>query len=481
MSTDLGKRLARLEARQPSLIQVQDPRETIQAYLQPHQLKFLDDPSRFKTAVCGRQGGKSTVAGALLLHDALKSKCVCIYITKTLKEAKEKFWRPVLLDLNKKLLLGGEPNESECYLHMPNGSYIYLIGANDEIRVEGLRGHVLKTVVVDEAQNVMGRLPALIDEVIVPALWREQGTLVLLGTPSPVPQGYFHDQAHSPSWSHHHFTFRDNPYIPKTVLEDELKRRGVKADDPLIQREFDGKWVLDATALVFRFIPEVNCYVKPPVTKRAWHHAIGVDLGYDDADAIAVLGWSPDNNCVYLVEEIVTTKQTVSELGATLLALKAKYQPRDIVVDTGGLGRKIVEEINQRFKLNCEAAEKTQKLAHIELVNDALRTGKILVKADSRFASDCLLVEWDRTNPEKPEISDRFHSDICDALLYAFRACTHWLEFRVEVPMPLPGTPEWQTAEMARIKAALVKKAKDRDRPDPWADRGDDNGFGGGF
>jgi hypothetical protein len=39
-------------------------------------------------------------------------------------------------------------------------------------------------------------------------------------------------------------------------------------------------------------------------------------------------------------------------------------------------------------------------------------------------------VEWDRDNkdPEgKLKIKDTFHSDICDAVLYAFRESCHWL------------------------------------------------------
>ena len=120
-------------------------------------------------------------------------------------------------------------------------------------------------------------------------------------------------------------------------------------------------------------------------------------------------------------------KQTITQLGEKLVALNEKYSPLAIVLDFGGLGKKIAEELSSRFGLGIEAAEKERKLEHIELLNDAMRTGLFHAKKDSRFAQDCLLVEWDKSNPEKPKISDRFHSDACDMVLYGYRRAMHWL------------------------------------------------------
>jgi hypothetical protein len=117
------------------------------------------------------------------------------------------------------------------------------------------------------------------------------------------------------------------------------------------------------------------------------------------------------------------------------------------VADMGGLGKKIAVELQERTGIPIEAAEKDQKLAHIELLNDALRTGRLYAQQDGRFAQDCLKVEWDRSNPEKPKISSRFHSDICDAVLYAFMKSQAWLH-QPEKPKPATrGTVEWYEAQ----------------------------------
>lgn len=126
-------------------------------------------------------------------------------------------------------------------------------------------------------------------------------------------------------------------------------------------------------------------------------------------------------------------------------------------MDTGGLGKKVAEEIRRRFAIPIQAAEKTRKFEFIELLNDALRTGKFFAKRDSRFAQDSYLVEydWDKSSQDKLVVSDRYHSDIIDATLYAFRESLHWL-YEPEIPQPKPATPEWflrQEEEM--LEAAM--------------------------
>jgi hypothetical protein len=100
-------------------------------------------------------------------------------------------------------------------------------------------------------------------------------------------------------------------------------------------------------------------------------------------------------------------------------------------------------------------ADKVRKLEHIELLNDALRSGRFFARRESRFAQDALLVEWDRTNPEKPKISDRYHSDICDAILYAYRSAQHWLHEPAE-PKPLPGMDGW----LSGVEKELLESAE---------------------
>ncbi len=396
------------------------------------QLPFGLEQARWQTAVCTRRAGKTYGCAAKLL-DVARSKhgCVALYVTLSRLNAKRIIW-DTLKELNSVYSLGGIALEAELCLAMPNGSKIYLSGASDEGEIEKFRGLPIGIVLVDEAQSLPGYIKKMVDEVLAPALMDYNGSLVLIGTPGPVPTGYFHECNTNPAWAHHAWTAFDNPHIfrksgktPYELLLEELERRGVDETNAVIQREWFGRWVLDTNSLVFRFDPAKNTRTLEDV-----HHTdfvIGIDLGFDDADAIAVLGWSAESPELDLVYEWVGAKQTISTLMGQVQAAWDKYKPLAVVADTGGLGKKIAEELQERTGIPIEAADKQRKLEHIELLNDAMRTGRFFAPASSRFAQDCLLVEWDRSNPEKPKVSDRFHSDVCDAVLYAWRQCQQWL------------------------------------------------------
>lgn len=398
----------------------------------PRQLPFALESARFSTAVCTRRSGKTTGIAAKLLSVAKqKPGCVALYITKSRINAKRIFWRIVKQMAADYALLASEPSEAELRISLPNGSEIYLAGCVDETEIENFRGLPIGIVVLDEAQSLPAFIERLVDEVLAPALMDYNGQLVLVGTPGPVPVGYFYSQATSPKWAHHSWSVFDNPYIeqksgrtPEALLEEELARRGVTAEEPSIQREWFGRWVLDTNALVFRYSEALNHIDVPP---KCQHHVLAIDLGYVDADALAVLGWNDDSPNLYLVREKVTNKQHITPLAAQVRALYDEFQPLAVVCDFGGLGTKIAMELQDRTGLPIEAAEKPRKLEHIELLNDGLRTGTFKAHRTSRFAQDCLKVEWDRKNPEKPKISARFHSDVCDAVLYGWRRCQQWL------------------------------------------------------
>lgn len=451
------------------------PKFDLDAILFPKQRAFVRDSSKWRTAVCSRRAGKTIGAAAALIDSALSHPgSANLYITRSRKNAKRIFWTPLkkLIRDNK---LDAEPNESDLCIKFGNGSRIYLAGANDRDAIEDQRGDGMAMVVIDECQSLPAYLENLVDEVLVPALMDYDGSLILIGTPGPVPVGYFFDATQSEAWSHHHWTVHDNPHIlaksgktPAQHLQAELVRRGLSEADPVIQREWWGKWIHDPNSLVFRFDGNRNTYTELP-SATGWEYVIGIDLGYEDADAISVLGWHPKSPNVWQVEEHVLNKQTVTQLGETLRPLLSRYQPVSTVIDSGGLGKKIAEELSARLGIHLKAAEKTRKIEYIELVNDALRTGRLQVRPESRFASDALLIEWDRnrSTPDRRVISDRYHSDIADALLYAFRESLHWLHEPPE-EKPQPGTDEWAREEEDRMIEAMERRLRLQD-DDPWA------------
>ena len=429
-----------------------DRKFNITQFLFEQQLKFVEDTNPFKVAVCSRRSGKTTACAAHLIATAIANpETNSLYITLTRDMAKKLVWKE-LRRINKDRDLKAKENETELSMTFPNGSVIYLSGCKDSTEIEKFRGLALKLCYIDECQSFREYIQDLINDIIAPALIDYAGSLCLIGTPGPIPTGFFHECAvESEVWSKHGWTLWDNPHLPlksgvtqQQLLERELKRRGVQESDPGIQREFYGKWVLDSDSLLIHYDSNKNHYETLPSHK--FHYILGVDIGFEDADALAVLAWTDASPTTYLVEEIVTTKQGLTELADQINSLTKKYNPDNIIMDTGGLGKKIAEELIRRFQIPIEAADKARKMENYEFLNDALRTGMFKAKHDSRFAKDSMMMEidWDKSTPDKTVVSNRYHSDIIDAVLYAFKRSP---AYAYEAPQKQP--PKWGTKEWA--------------------------------
>jgi phage terminase large subunit-like protein len=434
-------------------------------FLFDKQLKFVEDPRPFKVAVCSRRAGKTVACAAHLIDIAMNNKeVVCLYITLSRNNAKKLIWKEIE-KINRLYKLGGTPDHTELSMTFPTtGSVIYLSGAKDQSEIEKFRGLALKIVYIDECQSFKEYIEDLVDDILSPALMDYAGTLCLIGTPGAVPAGYFHKCAvDTDAWSHHGWTFFDNPFVEvksgkthQELLDRELKRRGVKMEDPSIQREYFGRWELDSDSLWIHYDPAKNHFIEQ-IPRIKYNYIMGIDLGYEDADAIAVIGWSEQDPCTYLVEEIVMKRQGITELVEQIQYLAKKYDVGKMVIDEGGLGKKLAEEMRRRHGVPVQPADKARKMENVAFLNDSLRTGRFKAKSASHFAQDSYLVEIDRnkSTPEKIKLSDKYHSDIIDAVLYAFKESPAFT-YQKPVELPKPGTKEWADAQQAGMWSSAL-------------------------
>lgn len=426
---------------------IKAPAFSAKEYCFSKQYSFISSSSRFKTAVCSRRAGKTEGIAADLIDTSLSfDDVISLYVTLTSRNARNIIW-PTIKRLLEDFKIPCKTDDTRLEVTFPNRSVIRLGGAKDETEIEKYRGWKLKKAYIDEAQAFRPYLKYFIDDIIIPSLRDLRGSLALTGTPGPVPAGPFFEYAHNKHWNHHYWTAFDNPHMKdlERTLAEEREIKGIDENDPGYIRETYGKWIEDFNSLVFRFSPSKNIYL--PFTdqeriERKFAYIFGIDIGYVDADAIAVLAYSYTDRNVYLVEEVIRDKQNITDLVTQIKELKDKYNPVKMVMDAGALGKKIQMEIQERHGLYLEAAEKTRKLEFIELLNDDLRTGKFKAFEGSRFQDDCSLVQWDRSSYNKPKISDVYHSDICDAVLYGWRECRHHFAKPIEA-RPKVGTPEY--------------------------------------
>jgi hypothetical protein len=190
---------------------------------------------------------------------------------------------------------------------------------------------------------------------------------------------------------------------------------------------------------------------------------MGIDLGYEDADAIAVIAWSEQDPSTYLVEEVVMKRQGMTELVDQIRHLSAKYDVAKMVIDEGGLGKKLAEEMRRRHGIPVQAADKARKQENVAFLNDSLRTGRFKAKAASHFAQDSYLVEIDRdkSTPDRIKLSDKYHSDIIDAVLYAFKESPAFT-YQKPVELPKPGTKEWADAQQSKMWESALEHFEDQ-------------------
>ena len=415
------------------------------------QAAFVNDISQFIAAQCSRRSGKTTGLALRFFRTMAKyPKCTCIYLALTRDSAKDILW-PVLQELNEQYNLKCEFKESTLECHMPNGSKLKLYGADMPNFIRRLKGQKSPGIAIDEAQDFGMHLQSLINDVLTPLLtdYGGDGWLAITGTPGPVPQGYFFEVTHEGKYGYsvHKWTLLDNPHIPDPVrfIESLIRRNEWEENNPTLLREWRNQWVLDVDSLWVRYKEEKCHYAELPQQVKKWQYVLGIDIGFRDADALAVVAWSDEVKETYLVEELVTKKQDITSLIEQINEISKRYNFQKIVIDQGGLGLKIAEEMRRRHGISIDPADKKLKAQNVGYLNDDLRLGRFKAHAKSRFALDSYLVQidWDKSTPDKIVIKKEPHSDIIDAVLYAYKETYAYTHEPEPDKKPKWGSKEW--------------------------------------
>lgn len=449
-----------------------DPR----ALMFDKQREADDSDSKAQALLCGRRAGKTYFFLLRAIRAMQKYPgCRVPYIALTRRSAEAIVWK-VLEQLNQDLGLGLSPKVGNLKMVASNGAEIFLVGANKADEVEKLRGQKFPLVGIDEAASFRpSLLEYLIDDVLDAALMDYDGTIVLCSTPSAQPVGFFHDVTTGkvPGWDVYKWTALDNPHLPhaRKWLETKRQQKGWEEDHPTYLREYMGQWIRDTDALVYRLNREKNVIQEMPKDyapdSRAWAHVIGIDYGYVDSTSHVVwafrAGKSADKT-MYCVHASATKGSLPSEAAEATKTLAQCYHPQRIYGDAGGLGKPYVMEARRRFGIQVQNAEKTEKLAHVELFNDDLRRGRIkFVEPHCRnYIEELEILPWDMdrvivsvgggTKHEHRKREDpRFDNHMCDAGLYGNRGCTaFWNEATTSGRALQPGEDEVVTGELRR-------------------------------
>jgi len=431
--------------------------------LLPYQRDAIFSPGSHKAILATRRAGKSHACCAALIIKALsRPGAVCHYLALTRASAKRIAWK-VLKALCRQHKIPAEFSESELVVTFPNEASINLYGVNQEGLLDNLRGTPVDLAVLDEAASYRGGIvEQLVEEILEPAFADHDGSLLLIGTPSPVCAGYFYKASTGQLGEFETFKWdiRNNPHVAKGDPQGWLDRHKAKKmwsdDNPTFRREYCGEWVRGDDMRVYAFDPTKN--VGLPDFKLT-HFVCGIDLGWRDDAAFVVLGFNPEvSPNAYVVEAYSKPKMQLSQIAENISILVNRYSPYRVVIDEGGLGKSIAEDFRTRLGLPCQPAKKTEKRAHIESMNAEFFEGRIkLPAADTKLALELTNLVW--ADDDRKEEDPRLPNHLCDAALYSWREVTAYTfkpKVKVATHTPLQNVDEY----FARQERALAQRAK---------------------
>lgn len=414
------------------------------------QHDIFTDPSRFIALDKGRRAGATKGAAGLLMLTAHENpEQVTFYATLDKGVGERIIWRH-LEKINEEYRLNARFNAQKSHIYFPNNSVLYIFGMKDKREINKMRGEEVTLGVLDECQGVRNSImEEVIDDILEAALIDRGGKLILIGTPNAACRGYFYDCCQSSSWKHYHLTMQDNPWIPfkrgmsvGEIIGEHLDRKQISEDDPTFQREWLGKWVKDEHSIIYKFKEDRNIYDELPDVSN-WYYILGADIGWDDSDALVVWAFAHGVPNLYCVHSEENQHEDISSFAHRVRELEKRYGAfTKRVIDAGGLGKKITEELKQRHNIYFEPADKRRKHEFIKLKNADFNRGFIKAKRGTPVVEEWKINQWN-TDFDPPKEDERFSNDMSDAALYGYREAKHYT-YEPEKHKPKQGSKDWE-------------------------------------
>ena len=465
------------------------------------QLAAFNDPSKRKVVVCSRRSGKSYLIAVKLLHSCLTNpNTQALYVGLTKGSARNVIY-DAILDLINEFTLPCDANEATLTIKFKNRSRIMIEGAKDSQAVERIRGigSKLLLAVIDEAQSFPTLFAnTLVSEIIAPALQDRDGELILAGTPDPLCRSVLYQawkrEKGFKDFQPHHWNITKNVKFPRflngrsspdTYLEEIKREKGYKDSDPSFRREYLGEFVEDANALVYGFDPEKHTAETLPEGPD-WNYIVSADLGFNDSDAVVVLAFSYTCPVAYFVDAFAEAKEDFTAIAEKIKDFNVRYKPVMTIVDPGGGGKKFVEELNARYGIRSEVAEKfNPKVGGCVLMANDFRRGNLKVINNpenqlliAQLSNITYLDKVDtRTGETKRVVPDGkkvittegvLGDDLADASLYCFKYARNYL---AEVPEYLSSeerTKRKLEEHKKKVISGDMKRLREEWKPKSW-------------
>ncbi len=462
----------------------------------PASWEIATSTASLNAVLCSRQWGKTSTARLIARLGMGIPEHRTIYATLIRRNCKKLFWRPLLKELeqdgwgvHERDAHGRKASsDTDLILEAPNGSWLQAVSCSTLGDIETIRGDQADDFIVDEGQEPNDDvLKALIYQVALAMLLRRNGRLWVKGTVPELEPTVFTKCVDDPGWrTFGHSPVKgtkersifDNPSIDPNVVEAKCKEAGLGPGHPVYEREIMGRRVKDPSKLAYEYLAGRNDYDPTAVSFRGddWHHAGGLDIGFQDRDAISVGSWK-DVDAERLLRvrwQWQHNHLDVDDLASVMTLVKRIFPGIRWCGDHGGHGAtKVLATVAARMRIPI-LAKPPDVMVSVGFVNDDYRTGRLLLPTID-LITPLLLAElgrmdWDERvkervrqlltpDPEEPasiaadsgkvgkilnlrtgkvEINKKgFHSDLTEANRYMHHAARH---YRAEPPPAPPSS-----------------------------------------
>ncbi|HZN64002.1 MAG TPA: hypothetical protein VFB66_01790 [Tepidisphaeraceae bacterium] len=404
------------------------------------QWEYATSLSQYNAVCCSRQAGKThgaTLAAGLVLA---QPDTRVIYATLVRRNAKKLFWWPLLEALKRWGWDAAEDdaNETDLMLWLPNGSFLQALSCEKMADLARIRGDQADLFLVDECQEPRDDvLDKLVTSIVPMMLAKRGGRLDLLGTVPEVEPCVFSERLDGfasgkyPGWRAHGWDCFSNPFMDKEAVLKTAKEAGLAPGHPIYEREVLGRRVKDPSKLAYEYDRDRNFYEPGDLdfSGPQWRHSLGLDLGFQDNDAIVVLSWNKDDPQKRLYQRYAwaDNHQDVDQLAAKLKEVLALFPKAYVTGDHGGHGAvKVLETLRRRMGIVIDL-KPGDVMASVGLVNDDLRTGRLLIESVELAKDMDRVARTVNPRTKRVEINKAgYHSDLTEALRYAHAGALHY-------------------------------------------------------
>lgn len=408
--------------------------------LRPSQRKIYDERaactnSRKFVNCCGRGWGKSFLLFTLCLENALKypgSDAVFVApVQRKVSEYLEPIARGALLECPEDLK--PEFSKADLIYKFPNGSRIIVCGSNQKA-FDNIRGGTFKLAVVDEGAY-HDYLIELIERVLMPALNKGNGYLVLSSTPPDVEHPFdqrYCTEAELGTYFFHASVYEAG-YPPDQIAEfkrecgwveaekrwkspahelnwriEYMAERGLRNPDKTIIPGWDDRYIAD---------------IKHDQYYPFFYKAVSLDVGTKHDNTVALFGYYHYLNAQLVIEDEFmlpgpefTTLKLTSAIKVKERTLWGSQQPTLRVMDISD----IQADLNTTHALSFIGVSKTELHAMVNRLNLLIDAGRIRVHPRCKLLIQTLKNGiWDKNREEFARSETGLgHMDALASLIY---------------------------------------------------------------